>query len=149
MRALGYVLFITLGLIALLHVYWALGGYWPGTTEQSLINTVIGDPGLSSMPPAALTLGVAFLVFAAGVVALSVSGIALTRLYSLSRIAALVLILVFTARGTMGLISDIGLLQFPMTEPFRTYDLWLYSPLCLLLGAGFALLVFSRPKTKI
>ena len=59
-------LFVALSIVALIHVYWAFGGHWPGQDEQSLVRSVVGTKGLTTMPPFWLTMIVALLIFAAG-----------------------------------------------------------------------------------
>ncbi len=133
-------LFVILSLIAAVHVYWAFGGVWPAKTEQDLINTVLGNPKAQAMPSLAVTMVVAGLIFVAGVIALLAGGLVSGPALALVRLAAGGLAVIFIGRGLVGWALDCGLLRVSVTEPFRTLDLWLYSPLCLLLGLGFAIL---------
>ena len=54
----------------------------------------------------------------------------------------MLLALVFLARGVLGYTAG-WRARFP-TEPFATLDRKNYSPLCLVLGAGFLILVVMR-----
>ena len=49
-------------IIAAVHVYWAVGGAWPAKERAELPQTVVGTED-TRMPPQAITLAVAFLIF--------------------------------------------------------------------------------------
>lgn len=140
---LPLVLFAVLTLIAALHVYWGFGGLWPANSERALINTVVGSPRARAMPALAPTLVVAGLIFLAGVFGLLAGGVIPGVVHVLARIAAGVLAVIFIGRGVVGWAIDLGVIQADVTEPFRTLDLWFYSPLCFGLGAAFAVLTFT------
>ncbi len=70
MTIIALLIFSSLFAAALLHAAWAFGVLWPAKDEQTLINTVIGAPGMSKMPGAGLTLAVAAGIASAGVFAL-------------------------------------------------------------------------------
>ncbi len=141
MRALSLLIFIVLTVIALVHVYWGFGGLWPGTTEQELIDTVIGAPGMTRMPPAWMTFTVAGLIFTAGVIALSAGGAVRLGPAWFARLGTGVLALIFIGRGVSGhWLPTTGIEQ---SEPFATLDVTFYAPLCLALGAGFAELTIA------
>jgi hypothetical protein len=133
------LLFIPLLAIALAHLVWSLGGSWPIRDKELLTRTVIGRPGVTRVPRLA-ALFVAIAVLGAGVVALSLAddtagGLPLTLLGA--AIGA-----IFIARGFVGYTPQ-WRAHFPV-EPFATLDRRQYSPLCLILGAGFLLLVLMR-----
>lgn len=137
--ALAFLIFVVLTIVAVLHAYWAFGGRWPGHDELSLARTVVGSKGVTTMPARGPTLVVALLIFVAGVLALApvgVSPIVLPPMLQTLAIAALAV--VFLARGAIGFTPLFRRLQ--AEEPFATLDRRLYSPLCLALGAGFAVL---------
>lgn len=146
MRRISFGLFALLSAIAALHVYWALGGLWPGTTEQELANAVMGEPGLHRIPPALNVLVVAALIFAAGWFALAASRVVYAGPAWFVRCALAVLTLVFIGRGVAGF--ALAARGAPLVEPFATLDLWLYAPLCLLIGGAFARLLYAsfRPQ---
>ncbi|MEL6366315.1 MAG: DUF3995 domain-containing protein [Pseudomonadota bacterium] len=137
MRALSLLLFFVLTAIAGLHAYWAIGGLWPGATEEELIRTVIGDPGFKRMPPAWMTFTVSGLLITAAFIGLSASGVAPIGWGWLARIGATGVALVFLARGAAT--YRLPGVAAGLTEPFATYNIWLYSPLCIALGAGFVM----------
>ena len=146
-RVTALLLFMGLTIIAAVHAYWAFGGLWPAKDVQGLINTVIGDPRMTEMPSRELTLVVAALIFAAGVVALSAGGLWRLGWGWLARLGAGVLALIFLARGASGVTLGLGLWEAAISEPFATLDFQFYSPLCLLIGFGFVVLtVLGRPS---
>lgn len=133
------LLFVLLLTVSLAHLLWALGSPWPIRDPALLARTVIGRPGVSRVPRLA-SLVVALLVLAAGVVALAVAdpvagGLGLTLLGA-------ALGLVFVARGILGYTAR-WRAAFPV-EPFATLDRRNYSPLCLVIGAGYLFLVLMR-----
>ncbi len=146
MKLLAHLVSLILLLLGALHVYWGLGGIWPASSEQSLINMVIGFPGMTEMPSANSTFVVAFLIFLCALIAQS-SLISLTPLISwVSRLARFGVGLVFFARGLGGYFFE----QFAWdpVEPFATYNRLFYSPLCLAIATGFFLLLIRQNKRK-
>jgi hypothetical protein len=133
-------MFIPLLAIATAHLLWALGQTWPIREEKLLAQTVVGTAGIERMPPRLASFAVAVAILAAGIVALALAdhdggGQGLT-------IAGFGLALLFLARGIVGY-TPWWAAQTP--EPnFRLNDRRVYSPLCLLLGAGFLALVILR-----
>jgi hypothetical protein len=128
--------------IAAIHAYWAAGGLWPGKTEHELVNTVIGIPRLTRMPPAWLT-ALAATVFA-GVAAwpLLLAPIAARITTSgLTMAATLLLAVVFLGRGVTGYLP--AWRHRHSAQPFATYDRLYYSPLCVVLGVGFVALAVN------
>jgi hypothetical protein len=137
--AIATILCLLLAAIALLHAYWAVGGLWPGSGEADLVDRVIGD-GRHRLPRRALTLLVACLI---GIAAAWPLLLAMRSLLPLpgglvSGVGA-ALALVFLARGGAG--YHPAWRRAHPVEPFARLDRSLYSPLCLVIGAGFALLV--------
>jgi hypothetical protein len=138
-----------LGAIAALHFYWAAGGLWPGRSPRELINTVIGDPRLTKMPPAWLSalVGAALAITAmlpliiAPVFWLAIPAFKYALLVLWWAMAAgFFAALVFIARGLVGYLPFWR--RIHSAEPFATLDLFLYSPLCLALGLAFIFLDF-------
>lgn len=134
------LVFIPLLAIAMAHFVWSLGGTWPIRNPELLARTVVGRSGITTMPPRILSFGVAALTLAAGVLALALAdptggGPLLDGLGLLAG-------LLFLARGAAGYTAA-WRVRFP-EEPFATLDRKTYAPLCLLLGAGFLILVLMR-----
>ena len=132
--------FLPLMVVALAHLFWALGTSWPIRSEALLAQTVVGRSGITQMPSRWLTLLVSLLLFAAAIVAMGLAdhddgGVVRTILGGL-------LAIVFIARGVMGYTAG-WRARYPV-EPFATLDRRNYSPLCLWIGAGFLILVLLR-----
>lgn len=139
---IAFAIFGVLTIVAMLHAAWGFGLLWPGNDTQSLIDTVIGQPGMTQMPSTALTLAVALAIFAAGVCALWAAGyIALPLPGRMKNLSPYILAFIFIARGLLTYIP-VGPLQ-NSTEPFRTLDQLYFAPLCLLLGAGFVAIILN------
>ena len=136
----GSLTFVPLLMVSLAHFVWAFGSTWPIRDEALLAQTVVGAPGITKMPNRFVTLLVSLLVFAAGIVALSMAdhtsgGMPLTLI-------GVALAAIFIGRGILGYTPG-WRARFP-TEPFATLDRKNYSPLCLWIGAGFLILVLMR-----
>lgn len=132
-----------LTLIAALHVYWGIGGVWPGTDRSSCAKAVVG---VDAMPSAFAALAVAAMLVAAALVVLALGGVYAAPVDG-PRLAgaSLFIALVFFGRGVLGFTPWWRRLTPEM--PFARLDLRYYSPLCLLLGTGIAILAiegFSR-----
>lgn len=133
------VIFVPLLAIAIALFIWSLGGSWPIRDKALLPRAVIGRPAVDHVPRLPAFLGaVASLV--AGVVALALAdptagGGPLT-------LAGALLAAAFLARGIAGYTQQ-WRAAFPV-EPFATLDRRNYSPLSIVIGAGFALLVIMR-----
>jgi len=120
---------------AAVHVFWAAGGTWPGTDRSDLARKVVGST--DKFPSTAMTLGVAALLVAGGVVVGGATGLwTLPMSDSFVRVASWVVGLVFIVRGLVGLILSGRRQVSGRGTPFSIRDLVVYSPLTLLLG-GF------------
>jgi hypothetical protein len=140
MIALGVTLAAILLLLAALHAYWGIGGFWPGTDAVSCARTVGGFTGARSMPGPAACFGVAGALGAAALVALAASG-ALPVPAPLAGIVALGAALVFLGRGIAGFTP--AWRRLTPEQPFAWLDVRYYSPLCLAIGAGLFILAIN------
>ena len=128
--------------ISLLHVYWAVGGKWPGRDEASLAQTVVGTTPGDRMPGALATLVVAVaLATGAALVAwaggwLPSFGLPTRLLMTLTWVLAAV----FMLRGLFGFF-EVYLRPGIVGTPYARWNVRLYSPLCLGLAAVAALAV--------
>lgn len=118
-----------LGALALLHILWGIGFWWPIRDEDRLVAAVIGLRGATRMPgpiPCSL-VAVGFLA-------------ALIWLWlppGTLRQAGLAL--AATAFGIRGFVPwRPGWRMMTAREPFATLDRRAYGPLALVLAAGFA-----------
>jgi hypothetical protein len=140
--AVGYGLALILTAIAAAHFYWAFGGVWPATDEAGLVNVVVGKNNARSAPSSRLTAAVAIAIEAAGLVAAALT-LPFEGLFgALVGFAGAVLCLVFLTRFAFGYLP-FWRRRFGR-QPFARLDALVYSPLCLAIGVGFAILVFER-----
>jgi len=133
---IAYAIFAILLVVSLVHLAWAFGMAWPAKQRDMLVPTVVGLPKEKPMPPAVLTVVVAFAITCLGVVALwgagviSVSGFAGVKGWALLGVAA-----IFSVRG---IVTYFPISPFKSAaEPFRSLNRRYFSPLCLLLSAGY------------
>jgi SAM-dependent methyltransferase len=135
-----------LGVLAALHVYWGMGGHWPGTDEESLVATVVGDPralgqAAGSMPGPVACFAVAGLLAIAAASALTAS-LVIPGPARLAQWAAWGAAGVLALRGVGGYFD--GWLRPATREtPFYRLNRSLYSPLCIALSV--LLFVASLP----
>ena len=133
-------MFVALLAISFAHLMWSFGRTWPIRGEKLLAQTVVGFKDIERMPPKLASFAVAVATLAAALIAAALAdqdsgGVGLTLL-------GLPLAAVFLARGVIGY-TPWFIAKTP--EPnFRLNDRRVYSPLCLLLGAGFVALVILR-----
>tara|TARA_R110002124_G_scaffold114535_63_gene269908 strand:- start:17268 stop:17699 length:432 start_codon:yes stop_codon:yes gene_type:complete len=137
---LASLMFVLLLAISVAHLMWSIGQTWPIRTEKLLAQTVVGTRDIQRMPPRLLSFAVALAMLVAGILALSLAdhdsgGLPLTLL-------GLPLAATFLGRGIVGYTSWWA--EKTPESNFRLNDRRVYSPLCLLLGAGFLALVIMR-----
>ncbi len=144
-RFVGGASSIALWTIAGVHALWAAGSSWPAADRDRLADLVVGS---RPFPSSALTwLVTAALIVAGGIVAWRSE---LTQLRGsdsvLARRVTLALAAVFLLRGIGGLVAS-GLALAEASDLFRSWDLRLYSPLCLVIGVAVALVARNRPNS--
>jgi hypothetical protein len=133
--------------LAGLHVYWGLGGVWPGDDPRSLALTVAGFKGVQAMPPPLACLMVAAALIAAAAWAQTLAGVGLRILpHWLAVLGGIALSAIFLVRGVAAYLP--AWRAITPEQPFASYDVALYGPLCLFLGASFAVLTFFRFSLK-
>ena len=126
--------------IAVLHAYWGLGGYWPAADAQRLAKTSVGTPNIAAMPSAGACFAVASVLAGVAAWPLFAAGLvpeAWPRWLTL--LAGAGMAAVFVGRGLAGYVS--AWRRRFSEEPFASLDRLAYSPLCLLLGAGYIALL--------
>ena len=147
MNIIAIVIFIILTGTALLHAAWGFGLVWPGIDQQSLVNTVIGDPNLSQIPSMPITLAVAFAIAAAGICALwGANLIELPLPRWMQKTGIIVLTFIFIIRGLLTYVPNTPLSSG--IEPFTTLNTIYYSPLILAIGAGYAFIWYSAKNIR-
>ena len=129
----AYALAFVLSFLSGLHIYWALGGRWGW---GAAIPQVDGRPAFT--PSRFATLLVALGLAAAAVLPLVRAGaLPFAVPPSLSQWSAVFLALIFFIRA-VGDFRLVGFFKRVRGTPFAIWDTRLFSPLCLLLAAGFA-----------
>ena len=142
MTALAWALALTLWLIAAVHFYWGLGGLWPARNATSLARAVVGARGITRMPAATACLTVAAVLVAIGSWPLYATAVlpAISPSWFVYA-AGTAIAAIFLARGVAPYLV-IWRRRTP-EQPFVSLDRWLYGPLCLALGTGFAVLLLK------
>jgi hypothetical protein len=142
--AIAIVLALLLTAIAGLHAYWGRGGLWPAANEDELIATVIGNAQATRMPSPSLCMLVALAIAVTAIWPLFLAaGIASIALRPLLQSGGIAIMAVFLLRGVAGYLPAWRRLH--PREPFASYDRRYYSPLCLLIAAGYAALLLQGP----
>ncbi|MET8152945.1 molybdopterin-dependent oxidoreductase [Actinoplanes sp. NPDC049668] len=129
---------------AVVHLYWAGGGRWPGTDDASLAQRVVGDT--TRFPSPAVTAVVACVLAAAAVLLLTRGGV--LRLPLPRRAVAIgvgAIVVAVTARGLLGVVSSGVAVARGTQVPYFHLDLISYSPLCLLLAGLCAVALAGGP----
>ncbi|KAA3447587.1 DUF3995 domain-containing protein [Mesorhizobium sp. SARCC-RB16n] len=137
MILLAFVLSFVLLLITALHVYWGIGGIWPGRDAASCAHAVVGFRGVDEMPTPFASFAVATCLGLATLWPLALIGFFASPFPKEGLAATSMLIgLVFLGRGIAGFTT--WWRRLAPQQPFARLDTSLYSPLCLLIGLGFA-----------
>lgn len=140
---IAYPLMSLLILIGLIHAYWGLGGRWPGTDDTSFVEHVVGRTKDMQPPTPLACFGVsAALVLAACLVAIKAGGISNASVPPIAiDVAFWGAASVFALRGVAGYIPVA--MAYARDTPFHRLNRLYYSPLCLIIAAGFAQIGFS------
>ena len=138
---ISWLLFLLIGGVAAMHVYWASGGYWPAQQKDELAKTVVGAES-EHMPPAFVTLIVAVLIFLVGCLPLlSMGAIHSPIPKSIELILMAGATIVFLTRGLVTYLPIAD--RYSVVEPFVTFNRRYYSPLCVVLAIGFAFVMLA------
>ena len=133
-RAAGDVAAVGLAGAAAVHLLWASGSSWPAKDYDDLANLVVGRGPFPSRPLTAVAAG---LLMTASTIAVAANRPAPAQSWVL-RIGPKIVAATLLVRGVGGLaMSALGVGQ--ASEQFRQWDLRLYSPLCIALGACVAI----------
>jgi Protein of unknown function (DUF3995) len=137
--AISAALIATLTALGLLHLYWGLGGCWPGKDKDDLAARMVGvragKGGSRKGPGLAASAAVALALFAA-------TAIVLLRRWPIATGAPAfvihggyaALILVFGLRGLAPYFTPI--FNYARGTPFYELNRRYYAPLCLLIAAA-------------
>jgi hypothetical protein len=122
------------------HPHWAFGGRWRRHDERSLVAFVIGRTRSMRMPGFVACMPVATALLCAAVLAALLGHVIAFDLGAqgtrLTRIAFWIVFGVFALRGAAGFIPPV--FAYAQSTPFASLNRVFYSPLCLLVAAGFA-----------
>ncbi len=133
MTLLAILLTLSLGVVALLHLAWALGLWWPISDEVELARTVVGAKDIDRMPGAvACSLVVVALMAAAVWPWYMAEGTA-----PFGHLGGWVIGLVFLLRGVATFVP--AWQRLTPEQPFARLDRRVYAPFCLVLGALYLL----------
>lgn len=140
MKFIPIILIAVLIAIAALHAWWGMGGRWPGHDERSLVELVVGRT--HSMPgPFACMLVASALLTAAGLVALQGKVFAMDFGVTGEKFVQTgfwIVCSVFAMRGLAGFIPPV--FAYAQGTPFWSLNRLFYSPLCLAIAAGLAVM---------
>lgn len=126
---------ITLAL-AVLHMLWGIGFWWPIRNEEVLVRAVVGYKGATRMPgPIPCALVAVALIFAANFPWFPPGWLRQSGLWACA--------LVFLGRGVLTYMPFWRALT--PQKPYATLDRTRYGPLSLFLGAGYLLLAVGVP----
>ncbi|NJK45685.1 MAG: DUF3995 domain-containing protein [Pleurocapsa sp. SU_196_0] len=129
--------------LCVLHLYWAVGGKWPGTSSINLNEIVVGGAPRTQPPSSLACAIVAICLAVASWVTLATRGFVSPLLSAeLNRWAAWGLVAVLTLRGLGGYLET-HIRPSVIGTPYARLNLILYSPLCLMLAAMVSWSVLS------
>ena len=145
MDLVGILLCVLLCVLGTIHLMWGLGLTWPCRDEASLARTVVGRRGVEVMPPKWASWFVALCLFAAAYLAVGLRNLAPIHIpQPIAFLSGFVVAAVFGIRGFAGIMPAFE--RMAPEQPFLSLNRRFYSPLCLLIGIGFAALSIAVPN---
>jgi hypothetical protein len=136
--AIALCVVVIIAAIAVLHVYWALGGT---VAKSSSVPEVDGRRAFSPSKPATFAVAIA-LLFAATIVAIAGHLLASSIPIVLIRLLAVGLAATFLTRA-VGDFRLVGFFKRVRGTRFARLDTWAYAPLCLALGVAISYVAYS------
>lgn len=142
MNGLAITVVVILAALSGLHLYWGVGGLWPGRDASDLAARVVGTqsrspPGFMACAVVALALLAAAYVI--GATTWFADPLGLPRWFWLTGTA--VVGAVFLLRGIAAYLPRI--FDYAKGTPFFNLNRLYYAPLCLLIAAGIAAATLS------
>ncbi|MBC7670126.1 DUF3995 domain-containing protein [Caulobacter sp. DWR2-3-1b2] len=134
--ALALVLSTALLALAGIHLYWGLGGRWPGHDEASMVEHVVGRTRGMRAPGLLASVAVALALAAGGV--LVAATLTPTVWDPQLKAARWVLFVVFAGRGLATYVPPV--FRYAEGTPFATLNRRAYGPLCLAIALGILVL---------
>ena len=137
MNPLAGAVIVILVALAGLHVYWGLGGLWPGRTEAELLARVVGlKRGVMPGPAACLVVALA-LLSAAYIVAVRQGAPRFGLPEAFWTLGYWGVGVVFLLRGIAAYAP--GVFSYAIGTPFYDLNRHYYGPLCLAIAAAMAI----------
>lgn len=144
MTLIAFALAKWLGMIALVHAFWAFGGIWPARSAEQLARTVVGTRGITTMPSTAACAAAAGAIGVAALWPLLLVGrLSAPWPPALTTLIGAGLAAVFLGRGVAAYLPA-WRAHFPET-PFATLDRALYAPFCIAVAMGYLVLLWKGP----
>jgi hypothetical protein len=134
--ALALILAAALFALAGIHLYWGLGGRWPGHDEASMVEHVVGRTRGMRAPGLLASAAVALALAAGGALVLAV--LKPTPWDPWFRAGRWVLFMVFAARGLATYVPPV--FRYAEGTPFARLNRRAYGPLCLAIALGILVL---------
>ncbi|CAN7261626.1 DUF3995 domain-containing protein [Mesorhizobium sp. LjNodule214] len=143
MILLAFALSFVLLVITVLHVYWGIGGVWPGGTLPPAPMPLSAFAASARCPRPFASFAVAACLGLATLWPMALEGVFASPFPKQGLAATSMLIaLVFLGRGIAGFTP--WWRRLAPEQPFARLDVRYYSPLCLLIGLGFAVLAIME-----
>lgn len=139
-NVLAVMLTATFVILALLHLYWSLGGQLGHSASVPSVN---GKRLLNPSPLGTFMVAVALLACACAISGV-MGWLGEAVPVSVFRVATMAVALVFLLRA-IGDFRYVGFFQRASDSPFAYWDVRLYSPLCLIIGAAALVVARSKP----
>lgn len=134
--ALALIVAAALFALAGVHLYWGLGGRWPGHDEASMVEHVVGRNRGMRAPGLLASVGVALALAVGG--ALVAATLVSTPWDPLLKAARWLLFAVFSGRGLATYVPPV--FRYAEGTPFATLNRRAYGPLCLAIASGILVL---------
>lgn len=134
-------------MVAFLHLLWAFKSSWPFSDETRLARAVVGLKDIEKMPSSLACFGVVIcLLIGAALAVLLRQDLHMNPYFSrwIVLLGGTVSASAFLIRGIFGVMPAME--RRAPEQPFLRLNRYYYSPLCFLIGVGFALLVLAYPN---
>ncbi len=137
---IALITFICVLFLAVIHIYWGLGGNWPAKSRTELLDIVVGSG--ESFPSAFACYVIALALVSAGIIALiSVRFISLPMLEPYISWGLAVISFVLGMRGIIGYLPSFEKIA---TDRFNYYNKRFYNPLCIILSICYLILYLNK-----
>ncbi len=134
--ALALILAAALFALAGIHLYWGLGGRWPGHDEASMVEHVVGRTRGMRAPGLLASVAVAAALATGGCLVLAT--LTSTPWDGWLKAARWALLAVFAGRGLATYVPAV--FRYADGTPFATLNRRAYGPLCLAIALGILVL---------